>query len=181
MAQGGLDIDHGVVFERPFRRARWTCLWGTAIAAGLLAIACLLDVGLRLGPVSLDLRGARAHLEWDPRPPRADRSPPPAFRVRPRDEPVSAGWIMSDGHVYPDWWFVRLPLWWFVAAFGLTGGTLEFLARRRRPPGHCPRCGYDLTGLTPSGGVLRCPECGVRDPEGSGGIAGTQGQGRPRN
>ncbi len=39
--------------------------------------------------------------------------------------------------------------------------ALLWLRRRRFPPGHCQRCGYDLTGNV-SG---RCPECGAPVPE----------------
>ena len=55
--------------------------------------------------------------------------------------------------------FLRLvvPMWSLAAAFALLPAArlLGRLARRRRP-GHCPRCGYDLTGNV--SGV--CPECG---------------------
>ncbi len=39
-------------------------------------------------------------------------------------------------------WVPTAWLWWF--------------GRRKHPPGHCPHCGYDLTGN--ESGV--CPECG---------------------
>ncbi len=52
----------------------------------------------------------------------------------------------------------RLAWWrfgWFAA--GTTSLVLLWLGRgRASPPGHCQRCGYDLTGLTEP----RCPECG---------------------
>ena len=52
-----------------------------------------------------------------------------------------------------------VPLWMPLAASG--GLTLAFGApsifRRRKRPGHCPACGYDLRGL-PAG--ASCPECG---------------------
>ncbi len=51
--------------------------------------------------------------------------------------------------------FITLPLW---LPFLLTAIPTVILWRRDRriPPGHCQRCGYDLTGNV-SG---RCPECG---------------------
>ena len=52
---------------------------------------------------------------------------------------------------------ISIPLWLpFLASAALAGA----LARRRRPPGACPRCGYDLTGNTTS----ICPECGFATP-----------------
>ncbi len=52
---------------------------------------------------------------------------------------------------------VGVPLWIpFVCVAALT--AIFFVKDRRRiPPGHCPACGYNLTGNV-SG---RCPECGA--------------------
>lgn len=49
--------------------------------------------------------------------------------------------------------FLQLPAWLIV---GLCLWTRQENARRRREPGRCLRCRYDLTGNR-SG---RCPECG---------------------
>jgi predicted RNA-binding Zn-ribbon protein involved in translation (DUF1610 family) len=52
-----------------------------------------------------------------------------------------------------------LPLWCVVCALGMPAIGLwyaDWQRRKRRRPGHCSRCGYDLTGNV-SG---RCPECG---------------------
>jgi len=53
--------------------------------------------------------------------------------------------------------FIAIPLWMPLAL--LAGGTacLSWIDRRRHPPGACPACGYDLSGL-PAG---PCPECGA--------------------
>jgi hypothetical protein len=50
----------------------------------------------------------------------------------------------------------QLPLWWFVAGFGMLTVWLFWLDRPRRRAGTCPYCSYDLRGNI-SG---RCPECG---------------------
>src|SRR5262245_27824480 len=52
---------------------------------------------------------------------------------------------------------LSFPLWIPFLAILLPTLLLWRLDRRRHPPGHCPRCGYNLNGLT-SG---RCPECGA--------------------
>ena len=52
---------------------------------------------------------------------------------------------------------VRVPLWLPLAAFSIPTFILWRRVRRVIPPGHCPRCGYDLTGNT--SGV--CSECGL--------------------
>ena len=38
---------------------------------------------------------------------------------------------------------------------GLSAGLIGISFWRRNPKGHCPKCGYDLTGITD-----KCPECG---------------------
>lgn len=53
-------------------------------------------------------------------------------------------------------WNFTLPLWLIVIAFVALGAIMLVVACRRRPPGHCTQCGYDLTGN--ESGV--CPECG---------------------
>ncbi len=59
------------------------------------------------------------------------------------------------------WHFeVMCPYWLLVVVVGVPTAVLWWLDRRRFPPGHCPRCGYDLTGNV--SGV--CPECGAAAP-----------------
>jgi len=48
-----------------------------------------------------------------------------------------------------------IPLWIPFLVLGISTALLCYLDRRVQP-GHCPRCRYDLTGIT--AGV--CPECG---------------------
>lgn len=72
-------------------------------------------------------------------------------------------------------WKAAIPLWIPAVA---SGGLLVSLwvagvrRRRRGLVGHCPTCGYDLTGTTG-----RCPECGLL-AETSAAIAG--GEAQPR-
>jgi hypothetical protein len=56
-------------------------------------------------------------------------------------------------------WNLALPAWFLVvitAALPLARTARRMGTRNRRRPGHCPACGYDLTGNV--SGV--CPECG---------------------
>lgn len=50
-----------------------------------------------------------------------------------------------------------VPLWIFFLLVAIPTVFLFWLDRRRIPPGHCQKCGYDLNGNT--SGV--CPECGL--------------------
>jgi hypothetical protein len=56
---------------------------------------------------------------------------------------------------------LELPLWLPTLAAAVFAPFLWWLDRRRILPGHCARCGYDLTGNV-SG---MCPECGKRIAE----------------
>jgi hypothetical protein len=75
---------------------------------------------------------------------------PPGARVR---------WgLRFDFADYPAW-LVRVPLWFPAALAGVLPAARAWRRvrrRRRRGPGHCARCGYNLTGNV--SGV--CPECG---------------------
>ena len=58
---------------------------------------------------------------------------------------------------------VAFPLWFPAALFAvLPAARLYRRVRRKHPPGHCRRCGYDLRAT-----LARCPECGM-----AGGLAG---------
>jgi hypothetical protein len=58
--------------------------------------------------------------------------------------------------------FLLVPLW-LPLLLVATPTAFLWYRNRRPPPGHCQKCGYNLTGNV-SG---RCPECGeaVRPPE----------------
>ena len=55
---------------------------------------------------------------------------------------------------------VFIPFWMPSVLIAIPTARL-FWRDRKRPPGHCQRCGYNLRGLT----VARCPECATEfDP-----------------
>ena len=51
---------------------------------------------------------------------------------------------------------IHVPLWLPLLVVAIPTAILFYRDRRRIPPGHCEKCGYDLTGNV-SG---KCPECG---------------------
>ena len=52
---------------------------------------------------------------------------------------------------------VRFPLWFLLLLVIAATTRVIWWKRRARPPAHCARCGYDLTGNV--SGI--CPECGT--------------------
>ena len=57
----------------------------------------------------------------------------------------------------PDGWVLEVPLWIPFLLVSSPIALLWWRNRRRIPPGHCQKCGYNLTGNT--SGI--CPECGT--------------------
>ena len=75
------------------------------------------------------------------------------FHVRPQDRLAYA--LRRPFESLMEWRV--LPYWFLCAVIAVPTLLLWRLDRRRIPPGHCRKCGYDLTGNV-SG---RCPECGT--------------------
>lgn len=132
---------------------RWITLVGLAATLLMLFASTLFSVGADGLSMVVRLEGGRLYFEYDPR----------------HAGPVSAHgrvvWppdldLMLDYHVYPTWWFVRLPLW--IPALGWLGlGARPWYLHFAVPAGHCRRCRYDLRGQEAgAGGSVRCPECG---------------------
>ncbi len=48
-----------------------------------------------------------------------------------------------------------IPLWNLIVIAAAAAGFAHIRLRRLRRPDRCPRCGYDVSGITG-----RCPECG---------------------
>ncbi len=61
-------------------------------------------------------------------------------------------WLVPATPTAPVQWGLTLPatLW-----IGIGSTLLALSFRRRHPKDHCPKCGYDLTGIAD-----KCPECG---------------------
>ncbi|HVP12160.1 MAG TPA: hypothetical protein VMV94_13365 [Phycisphaerae bacterium] len=83
---------------------------------------------------------------------------PRGWSIRPMTVRLGFRFLSPRVETWPDGRTVAyLPIWVFLTPLLVATALLWWLDRRRIPPGHCRRCGYDLTGNT-SG---RCPECGL--------------------
>jgi hypothetical protein len=94
---------------------------------------------------------------------------PPVFRVSRchidvvhEDDDVDDGTLEAPRYDGFDRWTARiiLPIWMITLPLTLITAWLWYRARPAIPPGHCAKCGYDLTDNV-SG---TCPECGMPIP-----------------
>ena len=79
------------------------------------------------------------------------------------------GWFLVENQAtYIIWWrratwgqstygHLIIPLWIPMILVGMPCAVAWWRALRRFAPGHCAKCGYNLTGLPEP----RCPECGT--------------------
>jgi hypothetical protein len=98
----------------------------------------------RLSPGPLPLSGSHSRPGWH------------EYRLSPFGLNLRPDWSTDRTGLHP-----VIPLWIPpLAMFALTAAAwaLDILARRRARTTHCPKCGYDRTGLAAS---AKCPECGA--------------------
>jgi hypothetical protein len=138
--------------SRTRRVAKWgvTSLLLLVIAMG--GLSCLWSASYVGSDVLVGVVGGT--LMWGPSALVAYTEPPTptGFRVWWRPMYLPFDWP-SASH----WSLGILPLWIPAVVLAIATALLWYLDRRRIPPGHCRKCGYDLTGNV-SG---RCPECGT--------------------
>lgn len=58
-------------------------------------------------------------------------------------------------------WRFLIPIWLPSVLAAIVSAMMFWFSRSRPPPGHCAKCGYDLTSNT--SGI--CPECGKLIPK----------------
>jgi hypothetical protein len=91
------------------------------------------------------------------------------FAVPQFTSPGSQGWYLDGRHDRLTWLpvyrhfadgnhHIFLPLWIPFLIVAIPTAFLWWRDRRRIPPGHCQKCGYNLTGNM--SGI--CPECGEK-------------------
>jgi hypothetical protein len=95
---------------------------------------------------------------WRPRNPAAPNRLGLAWWI-PGDWPggLEFGLIAPRFERTPDGFNLTIPIWLPMMLAAVPTTILWSYDRRRIPPGHCPKCGYNLT-LNVSG---ECPECGT--------------------
>lgn len=82
--------------------------------------------------------------------------PPPTYRWFVRRIAFAPDWAWDINIVDLRSWVIILPFWMILSVTAGITGLLWLRPGRRPPPGHCPTCGYDLTGNMTG----TCPECG---------------------
>ena len=118
---------------------RWSVGWRVYRSTGCM------DVGLAEGGLSYESTPWKANLTLGPR-----------FEFYKRTT-FAVGNVWLPKHLKASGGsFLFCPIWMLLLPVALPAAYL-FYRDRRHPPGHCPRCGYDLTGN--ESGV--CPECGT--------------------
>jgi hypothetical protein len=159
--------------SRTRRVLKWAGLAGCVLVVGLWGVSLF-------GPFGLDGRGStyvglghgEIYVQWMG----GDASPIGVVIDLWNGEPDQFDWNSSTAwhrrcgfvlHFYRCWeipnaagtggplhctWF---PLWYLLLPLAIPTAYLWY-RDRRKPPGRCEKCGYDLTGNV-SG---RCPECG---------------------
>ena len=141
------------------RRVRWWLKWAGTVACAVIIVSwgvtgfCIWRVSY--GVYRAEFNSGSVSFEYWPWPFRdqgfgAVRRPLGFFWGR-----FDWMWIERDEGTIVT---VHLPHWVLLAAVGVPTLLLWLPSRRRRTPGHCQKCGYDLTGNV--SGV--CPECGRR-------------------
>ena len=142
------------MIRRP-SRARRIAKWGGLVVCMTVGAAWILSpwlwIGCSNGQTYIGLSAGAVGIGAFTRYPRNL----PGVHIVRRDRPkfeffFIPGWSTPGGRGFT----VLVPLW---IPLLLTAISTAILWRRDRiPPGHCQRCGYNLTGNV-SG---RCPECG---------------------
>jgi len=147
------------------KRLRSTCKWGGTAATVLLLVVWVGSrwwrAGFGLRPtVHLGVLGGRVVIAWNE-----------SWSI----VPVDGYWWPPERHAVPfSWWFdgfratgpggvaytfISIPIWVLVVLVATPTLWLWRCDRRRRP-GLCIKCGYDLRGADHK----VCPECGAERP-----------------
>ena len=110
-------------------------------------------------PYDVTVTEGKLYIDWGWRPLAIPSSLPDSVQPIPRDCGNKYPYVLPaklyspvSGHS------VVLPFWLLFPLTYISTGILWYRDRRRILPGHCPTCGYNLTG-NESGA---CPECATR-------------------
>jgi hypothetical protein len=142
--------------------------WAIRLQAGRIEFEHLSDVQGPNGSIKIP-RPTRRRVDWAPYP-RVSvafryglRGPQYFRRAEPWPVPRDVGLLLGadprdanppTAPAYRS--YLAIPLW-LPLAITAPLGVVFWRLDRCVPPGHCPKCGYDLTGNV-SG---KCPECGM--------------------
>ena len=142
------------------RVGKWVVAAAAVIVAAVAVLSTHFGVDFTYRRVQMEVGGGGMWIQWttasEPDFYPADRKLFIDVYRRPASYPSRWGFPRFGRTDYSYLVWAQVPIWLIFVMLAIPSAFLWYRDRRPPRPGHCQRCGYDLTGNV-SG---RCSECG---------------------